>query len=85
MNRMVSILVSILALTASMQSASGQTASNMSFFITSAGPGNGADLGGRCQSNAYDLQRALGQGFQAASCRHSAKAAERFCLKMSRR
>ena len=64
MNRLVSIFVSIVALTAAMQSASGQTATNMSFFITSAGPGNGADLGGlagadrHCQS----LAQAAGAG-----------------------
>ncbi len=64
MNMLVSILVSIVALTASMQSVSGQTAANMSFFITSAGPGNGADLGGlagadrHCQS----LAQAAGAG-----------------------
>ncbi len=66
MNKLVSIFVSILALTAAMQSASGQTAANMSFFITSVGPGNGADLGGlagadrHCQS----LAQAAGVGSQ---------------------
>lgn len=66
MNKLVSIFVSILALTAAIQSASGQTAANMSFFITSAGPGNGADLGGlagadrHCQS----LAQAAGVGSQ---------------------
>ncbi len=66
MNKLVSIFVSILALTAAMQSASGQTAANMSFIITSVGPGNGADLGGlagadrHCQS----LAQAAGVGSQ---------------------
>ena len=43
------------------------------------------DLAGCCQSNANQSPNARRLRFQAANWRHSASAAERFCLKMLRR
>ena len=57
MNRVLFVLASIIVSALGVQVASAQDTS-MSFFITSAGPGNGADLGGLEGADAYCLRLA---------------------------
>lgn len=58
--RFATAALTVLAMTA--LPASGQSA-NMSFFVTSAGPGNGADLGGLQGADAHCSYLAYQQGF----------------------
>lgn len=57
MNRVLIVLAAIVVSALGMHAASAQD-TGMSFFITSAGPGNGADLGGLAGADAYCLRLA---------------------------
>ncbi len=55
---LAAIVISAVTFVAGSHMAQAQTDSRMSFFITSAGPGNGADLGGLAGADAYCLRLA---------------------------
>lgn len=57
MNRVLFVLAAIIVSALGVHAASAQDTS-MSFFITSVGPGNGADLGGLAGADAYCLRLA---------------------------
>ena len=64
MSRFVAVLVSIMMSTLAAHAALAQNTQKMSFFITSAGPGNGADLGGLAGADRHcqALAQAAGAG-----------------------
>lgn len=64
MSRFVAVLASIMMSTLAAQAALAQNTQKMSFFITSAGPGNGADLGGLAGADRHcqALAQAAGAG-----------------------
>jgi hypothetical protein len=55
---LAAVVISAVTFVAGSHMAQAQTDSRMSFFITSAGPGNGADLGGLAGADAYCLRLA---------------------------
>ena len=65
MNKVLLVLTSVAVCTLAVQPAAAQNADEkMSFFITSAGPGKGADLGGLAGADAHcqSLAKAVGAG-----------------------
>jgi hypothetical protein len=78
MNRLAFPLAAACLALAAPQAASAQTAADMSFFVTSAGPGKGADLGGLAGADAHcaKLASAAGAGGKAWRAYLSADAAD---------
>lgn len=79
MKRTVSVLIAVLFVAGVSISSRAQQAAPMTFFITSAGPGQGADLGGLAGADAHcqALAKAAGAGGRTWRAYLSTTAAER--------